>query len=91
LSAQPFNFTDPSDLQAFLDLALKKSQIWGWNTILTIPVTDPATAVTTNRNLLSKYGMIPLQSVTTQVMTYYDTPQSKHKIPSWHANASYLL
>jgi hypothetical protein len=76
LSTQPFDFADPSDLQVFLDLVLKKSQIWGWNTIFTIPVTDTITATTTNHNLLSKYGMIPLQSITAQVMTYYAT-QSK--------------
>jgi hypothetical protein len=73
LSAQPFNFADPSDLQIFLNLVLKKSQIWGWNTIFTIPVTDPLTAVTRNHNLLNEYGLIPLQAVTTQVTTYYAT------------------
>jgi hypothetical protein len=77
LSAQPFDFADPSDLQIFLDLALKKSQIWGWNTIFTIPVTDPITANTTNHNLLSEYGMIPLQAITTQVTTYYATSSKR--------------
>jgi hypothetical protein len=73
LSAQPFDFTDPSDLQVFLDLVLKKSQVWGWNSIFTIPVTNPVTATTANRNLLNEYGMIPLESVSTHVTTYYAT------------------
>jgi hypothetical protein len=73
LSVQPFDFADPSDLQIFLDLTLKKSQIWGWNAIFTIPVIDPVTAVSTNRNLLSEYGMIPLESVTAHVASYYST------------------
>jgi hypothetical protein len=77
LSAQPFDFADPADLQFFLDLVLKKSQIWGWNTIFTIPVTDPVTATTSNRNLLSEYGMIPLASVATHVTTYYATPSKQ--------------
>ena len=77
LSAQPFDFADPSDLQIFLDLVLKKSQIWGWNTIFTIPVTDPSTAVTTNHNLLNEYGLIPLLAVTTQVTTYYATSSKR--------------
>jgi hypothetical protein len=69
LSTKLFDFADPAHLQFFLDLVLKKSQIWGWNTIFTIPVTDPVTATTTNRNLLSKYGMIPLESFTNHVAT----------------------
>jgi hypothetical protein len=73
LSAQPFDFADPSDLQIFLDLVLKKSQIWGWNTIFTIPVTDPLTSITRNHNLLNEYGLIPLLAVKTRVTTYYDT------------------
>ena len=40
LNQQPFDFTDWSDLQVFLDLVLKKSQVWGWNAIFTIPVTN---------------------------------------------------
>jgi hypothetical protein len=75
LNAQPFNFADPFDLQIFLDLVLKKSQVWGWNAIFTIPVTNSTGAepVTTNHNFLSEYGMIPLDSVRAQVMTYYTT------------------
>jgi hypothetical protein len=84
LSTQPFDFADPSDLQVFLDLVLKKSQIWGWNTIFTIPVIDATTATTTNRNLLSEYGMVPLSSITAQVMTYYST-QSKRAQDSFMA------
>jgi hypothetical protein len=50
LNAQPFNFADPSDLQIlFLDLVLKKSQVWGWNTIFTIPLLDAVTALTAQR------------------------------------------
>jgi hypothetical protein len=77
LNAKPFDFADPSDLQVFLDLVLKKSQVWGWNTIFTIPVTGVTTGVTVNHNLLSEYGMIPLESVRTQVMTYYATPTKR--------------
>jgi hypothetical protein len=79
LNAQPFNFADASDLQVFLDLVLKKSRVWGWNTIFTIPVTNGTGAepVTTNHNLLSKYGMIPLDSVRAQVKTYYTTPTKR--------------
>ena len=64
LNKQPFDFTDSSDLQVFLDLVLKKFQVWGWNTIFTIPVTNPLTGITTNHNLLDEYGLIPLASVT---------------------------
>jgi hypothetical protein len=77
LSSKPFDFADPAGLQFFLDLVLKKSQIWGWNTIFTIPVTDPSTATTSNRNLLSEYGMIPLESVATHVALYYATPSKQ--------------
>ena len=77
LNSKPFDFSDPSDLQVFLDLVLKKSQVWGWNTIFTIPVTDVATGNTANHNLLHEYGMIPLQSVRTQVATYYDQPTKR--------------
>jgi hypothetical protein len=72
LNAHPFNFADASDLQVFLDLVLKKSQVWGWNTIFTIPVTNATGAepVTANNNLLSEYGMIPLDSARAQVMSY---------------------
>jgi hypothetical protein len=33
LNQLPFHFKDASDLQVFLDLVLKKSQVWGWNPI----------------------------------------------------------
>jgi hypothetical protein len=71
LNKQPFDFADSSDLQVFLDLVLKKLQVWGWNTRFTIPVTNPITGLTTNHSLLSEYGIIPLPSVRTQVMSYY--------------------
>jgi hypothetical protein len=77
LSTQSFDFSDAADLKFFLDLVLNESQIWGWNSIFTIPVTDPVTTTTTDRNLLSEYGMIPLESVTAHVTTYYNTPSKQ--------------
>jgi hypothetical protein len=77
LNAQAFGFDDAADLQVFLDLVLKKSQVWGWNPIFTIPVTDITTGVTTEYNLLSQYGLIPLASVRAHVMTYYSTPTKR--------------
>jgi hypothetical protein len=74
LNKQPFDFADSADLQVFLDLVLKKSQVWGWNTIFTIPVTNVTTGLTTNHSLISKYAVIPLASVRTQVMSYYANP-----------------
>jgi hypothetical protein len=73
LTAKPFDFSDPSDLQVFLDLLLKKSQVYGWNPVLTIPVTDAATNITTHYNLLSQYGLIPLASIRAHVFSYYGT------------------
>ena len=70
LTAHAFDFSDPSDLQVFLDLVLKKSQVYGWNHVLTIPVTDAAN-VTTHHNLLDEYGLILLASVRAHVNTYY--------------------
>jgi hypothetical protein len=81
LSSKPFDFADPADLQFFLDLVLKKSQIWGWNIIFTIPVTDLATSTTSNRNLLSEYGIIPLKSVAAHVASYYATPSKQAQDP----------
>jgi hypothetical protein len=77
LTKYPFDFADPSDLQVFLDLVLKKSQIWGWNPIFDIPVTNVITAVTTYHNLLEEYGLIPLASVCAQAQTYYATPTKR--------------
>jgi hypothetical protein len=77
LSTQSFAFADAADLQFFLDLVLKKSQIWGWNSIFTIPVTAPVTTTTTDRNFLSEYGMIPLESVTAHITMYYNTPSKQ--------------
>lgn len=45
--------------------------MYGWNPILTVPVTDVATTVTSHHNLLSEYGLIPLASITENVTTYY--------------------
>jgi hypothetical protein len=73
LTSTPFDFADPSDLQIFLDLVLKKSQVYGWNPILTIPVTDPVSQLVKNRNLLDEYGVISLADITTHVTTYYDS------------------
>jgi hypothetical protein len=76
-NTQPFGFDNPADLQVFLDLVLKKLQVWGWNPAFTIPVTDVATGTTTEYNLLSQYGLIPLASVRAHVMTYYSTPTKR--------------
>ena len=84
LNSQPFDFADPLDLQVFLDLVLKKSQVWGWNTIFTVPVLDPITGATTYHNLLSEYGSVPLESVRNQVLTYYAT-QTKRAQDSFTA------
>ena len=74
LTSEPFDFASPSDLQVFLDLMLKKSQVWGWNPILTIPVADTATGVIRPHNLLDQYGMIPLTAVRDHVTSYYNDP-----------------
>jgi hypothetical protein len=58
LSFQPFDFEENSDPQVLLDLVLTKSQeVWGWNTIFNVPVTDAATGAARNWNLLSHHGM----------------------------------
>ena len=72
LTSQPFDFADPSDLQVFLDLMLKKSQVWGWNPILTIPVPDTTTGISKSYNLLDRYGMVPLKDVRAHVASYYN-------------------
>jgi hypothetical protein len=73
LNQQPFDFADSSNLQVFLDLVLKKSQVWGWNTIFTIPVNNimAGAVITTSHNLLDEYGLIPIASVRAHAMTYY--------------------
>jgi hypothetical protein len=68
---------------------LKKSQVWGWNNIFTVPVTIPSTGITTNHNLLDEYGLIPLTSVKAHTMTYYAT-QSKQAQDSFMACQSLL-
>jgi hypothetical protein len=76
LNSHPFDFEDGADLQVFLDLVLTKSQVWGWNNIFNIPVTDAKTTITKTWNLLDYYGMVPLASVRDHALTYYAT-QSK--------------
>lgn len=71
LNQKPFDFSDSSDLQVFLNLVLKKSQIWGWNTIFNIPVKDVSTGVMTYHNLLDEYGLVPLASVHAHTLNYY--------------------
>jgi hypothetical protein len=74
LTTQAFNFEDPSDLRIFLDLIKVKSQVFGWNPILSIPVTDATTGVVTHRDLLDKYGMIERSDIIAHLNTYYSTP-----------------
>lgn len=75
LNSQPFNFSDDSDLQVFLDLVLTKSQeIWGWNSIFTVPVMDVTAArITRNCNLLTHHGLIPVSSVRLHVLSAQDS------------------
>ena len=77
LNSHPFDFEDDSDLQVFLDLVLTKSQVWGWNSIFNVPVTDALTGTTGNWNLLTHYGMIPVNSVRAHAMSYYATPSKR--------------
>jgi hypothetical protein len=75
---RPFDFADRSDLQVFLDLLelLKEYQVWGWNIIFTLPVTNVSSGVvTSNHNLFNEYALlIPLDLVRSQGMTYRATP-----------------
>jgi hypothetical protein len=71
LNAKAFDFTDTSDLQLFLDLLMKKSQVWGWQAIFSIPVTIGTT--TTTHNLLKEFGVIPMEAIRDHVLTYYAT------------------
>jgi hypothetical protein len=82
LNTQAFGFNDPAGLQVFLDLVLKKSQVWGWNPVFTIPVTDSITGTTTDYNLLHQHGLIPMASVQAHVMTYYATPTKQERSTS---------
>jgi hypothetical protein len=77
LNSHPFDFSDDSDLQCFLDLVLTKSQVWGWTGLFNIPVVDALTGTARTWNLLSHYGMIPLASVRIHAMTYYSTPTKR--------------
>jgi hypothetical protein len=72
LTAAPFDFNDPSDLQVFLDLVLKKSQTYGWNPILSIPVTNADTAAASTHNILKEHGVLSMASVTAHVSTHYN-------------------
>jgi hypothetical protein len=77
LNSEAFDFEDDSDLQVFLDLLHTKSQVWGWNAIFEIPVMDTMTATARNWNLITHYGMIPLESVRTHCTSYYATPSKR--------------
>jgi hypothetical protein len=77
LNSQAFDFREDSDLQVFLDLILTKSQVWGWNPIFNIPVTDPITAAVTNWNLLTHFGVIPLDAVRAHAMSCHATPSKR--------------
>ena len=72
LSTTPFDFNDSSDLQVFLDMVLTRSQEFGWNQILEIPMANVVGAGMTNHNILDKHGILTLETITTQVRTYYD-------------------
>jgi hypothetical protein len=74
LTAQAFNFEDPSDLRIFLDLIKVKSQVFGWNPILSVPVTDATTGVVTHRDLLDKHGIVQRSAVIAHLNTCYNTP-----------------
>jgi hypothetical protein len=61
LNSQAFDFKDDSDLQVFLNLVRAKSQVWGWNAVFDVPVTDAATATARSWNVISHFGMVPLK------------------------------
>jgi hypothetical protein len=54
--------------QVFLDLLMTKSKVQGWSRIFTVPV--EVDGVTTNRCLLHNYGVILLESVALDAVTY---------------------
>jgi hypothetical protein len=74
LNSHAFDFEDDSDLQVFLDLVLTKSQVWGWNAIFNIPVTDAPTGTARNWNLLTHCGMVPLEPVRVYAMSHCSAP-----------------
>jgi hypothetical protein len=69
--SQMFDFSDPSDLQVFLDLLKPKTRVQGWSRVFTVPVTT--VGLTVNHSLLSNYGLIPLAAVTQDALSYVDT------------------
>ena len=71
LSSTPFDFGDPADLQVFLDLVLKRSQVYGWNPILDVPITNANGATTSTHNILEEYGVLSVDTISTHVRTYY--------------------
>jgi hypothetical protein len=72
LGPQPFDFTDDSDLQVFLNLVLTRAQVCGWNHMF-----DFATGATRSFNLLSQHGLVPLLAVRTDALTYHATPSKR--------------
>ncbi len=70
--SQTFDFLDHSDLQVFLDHLKTKTKVQGWARIFTIPVTLNGTV--SNHHLLTNYGLIPLEAVTQDALTYVDSP-----------------
>ena len=69
LASTPFDFNDPADLQVFLDLVLKRSQVYGWNPILDIPVTNANGTATSTHNILNEHGVLSVEAITTHVTT----------------------
>ena len=66
-----FDFTDSSDIQVFLDMLKAKSKAQGWGRIFTVPVdTD---GVVQHHSLLLDYGVIPFDSVNTDVLSYINS------------------
>jgi hypothetical protein len=69
LSSTPFNFGDPADLQVFLDMVLKRSQVCGWNPILAVPVTNANGATTATHNILEEHGVLSVDTISAHVRT----------------------
>jgi hypothetical protein len=64
--SQIFDFTDHSDLQIFLYLLKTKSKVHGWRRVFIVPINIEG--VVTNHSLLKDYSVIPLASVTMNVL-----------------------
>jgi hypothetical protein len=73
-SRASFDFAHSSDLEVFLDLVLKKSQVCGWNAIFTVTVTHQATGVITTHNLLEEQGLVSLAATLAHVGTHCNLP-----------------